>query len=55
MCGIFPLMAAGKVSPGTVAAGIGGLSGLALRAMNKKKKDPPTASQTFYGSNAGGA
>lgn len=49
MCGVLPLMAAGKVKPGAVgAAALGGLGGLALRSALKKKK-PATPSEAFYG------
>lgn len=56
MCGVIPMLASGKVSPGSVAAGLGGgLAGLAIQQATKKKKPEPTASQSFYGAKPGGA
>lgn len=57
MCGVIPMLASGKVSPGAVAAGsLGGLAGLAIQQANKKKKpaDPAPASSQFYGNTASG-
>ncbi len=53
MCGIIPMAAAGKVSPGASAA-LGGVAGLALHESMKKKKKAATASEAFYGANTSG-